>query len=115
MSYLQRLPVNALKIDQSFIREGGPSAQARPLVQAIVAAFRSLGLEVVAEGVETAGQHASVCASGCDILQGFFLSKPVNPADLERFFQTGEEAAIRKIEIGNWLTASVSEAAILAR
>ncbi|MDQ6664676.1 MAG: EAL domain-containing protein [Acidobacteriota bacterium] len=99
LSYLQRLPVNAVKIDQSFIREGGTFAHALPLVQAIVAASRSLGLEVVAEGVETAGQHESVCSSGCDIIQGFFLSQPVLPSDLESFFPLGKDPALQKFEI----------------
>lgn len=79
LSYLQRLEVNTLKIDRSFVwamdHKGGP------LVKAIVQLAHELELRVVAEGVETAGQLAGVTGFGCDSVQGYFLAKPLGAGD----------------------------------
>ena len=78
LSYLNRLPIDALKIDRSFITElsGGSDT----IVTAVIALGHSLGLKVIAEGVETADQLAYLASRGCDEMQGFLFSKPV-PAD----------------------------------
>jgi diguanylate cyclase (GGDEF)-like protein len=80
LSYLQRLPLHELKIDRSFIiaipQDGGRA----PLVDAIIAMARSLGLTVVAEGVETAQQLEYLRRLGCDQCQGYVFSKPL-PAE----------------------------------
>jgi diguanylate cyclase (GGDEF)-like protein len=78
LSYLNRLPIDTLKIDRSFITElsGGSDT----IVTAVIALGHSLGLKVIAEGVETADQLAYLASRGCDEMQGYLFSKPV-PAD----------------------------------
>ncbi len=78
LSYLNRLPIDALKIDRSFITElsGGSDT----IVTAVISLGHSLGLKVIAEGVETADQLAYLASRGCDEMQGFLFSRPV-PAD----------------------------------
>lgn len=83
LAYLQRLPVATLKIDRSFIREmSGDGAQSPNLtmVGAIITMAHGLGLEVVAEGVETETQRALLAERQCDLIQGYLVSKPL-PAD----------------------------------
>jgi len=78
--YLQRFPVHALKIDQSFVRDIGKDPNDMALVTAIIAMATSLQLEVIAEGVETPQQAQLLMANGCHEAQGFYYSKAV-PAD----------------------------------
>lgn len=81
LSYLSRLPVNTLKIDRSFVREIGPdaaaTARAQAIIKAITAMSQTLGLSVVAEGIETDEQLAMLRQIGCDVGQGYLFSKPV--------------------------------------
>jgi EAL domain-containing protein (putative c-di-GMP-specific phosphodiesterase class I) len=86
LSYLDRFPLDELKIDRSFIMQiRGPDDRAA-IITAIIAMAHSLGLKVVAEGIETEAQLAFLKAQGCDEFQGYLKSKPV-PADefTERF------------------------------
>lgn len=85
LSYLQRLPVHALKIDQSFVREIVSASDDAVIVKTIIAMARSLGLKVVAEGVETPQQMAFLRRQGCDEAQGFLISHPLPAADLLPF------------------------------
>lgn len=80
LSYLQRFPVGALKIDRSFISNIGIQGEDSEIVQTIVTLARKLGMEVVAEGVETAEQLAQLKALGCTDGQGqgYFFSKPLD-------------------------------------
>lgn len=80
LSYLQRLPLHELKIDRSFITAIPPDGGRAPLVDAIIAMAHSLGLIVVAEGVETAQQLDYLRRQGCDQCQGYHFSKPL-PAE----------------------------------
>ena len=73
LSYLQRFPLYALKIDQSFVQD----EKAAAIVEVIISLGRKLGLRVVAEGVETSGQFASLKEKGCEIYQGYYFGKPV--------------------------------------
>lgn len=75
-SYLQKLPVDAIKIDRSFIQYLEFDPMARSVVNGMVALAHSIGLRVVVEGVETAGQLESLCDSGADEIQGFLLGFP---------------------------------------
>jgi EAL domain-containing protein (putative c-di-GMP-specific phosphodiesterase class I) len=76
MTYLHKLPVNQLKIDMSFVHDipGGGEA----ITIAIIAMAHSLGLTVIAEGVETRAQLDFLCRAGCDGLQGYLLSQPLS-------------------------------------
>ena len=77
LSYLQRCPVDVLKIDQSFVQDIAPSTDGAPLVRAVIAMGKSLGCRVVAEGVETTNQYAYLRAEHCDEGQGYHFSPPV--------------------------------------
>ncbi|HEX5361606.1 MAG TPA: EAL domain-containing protein [Fluviicoccus sp.] len=80
LSYLKRFPIDILKIDQSFIFEIGHNENDEAIVRAIFAMAQSLGLKVVAEGVETEEHMEFLRAESCDLVQGFYISRPV-PAD----------------------------------
>ncbi|HEX7634957.1 MAG TPA: EAL domain-containing protein, partial [Noviherbaspirillum sp.] len=81
LAYLQRFPVHALKIDQSFVRNIGRDKNATALVTAIIAMANSLHMKVLAEGVETSQQIAFLMSRGCPSAQGFYYSEAV-PADV---------------------------------
>ena len=90
LSYLAQLPVQTLKIDRAFISKlGGPDANSK-VVEAIIALGKAMGLEVVAEGVETDQQYAIVRKLGCDLVQGYFIAKPM-PANQLRAWCGGYE------------------------
>ncbi|MBD2534266.1 EAL domain-containing protein [Nostoc flagelliforme FACHB-838] len=78
LSYLHRFPLNTLKIDRSFIKRIGDDVENLEIVQAIVTLAHSLGMEVTAEGVETAEQLAQLKVLKCEYVQGYFFSKPIN-------------------------------------
>ena len=80
LGYLKRLPVNELKLDKSFVSDLEREASDRALADAVISIGQSLGLQVVAEGVETPGQRDWLARAGCDIAQGF-LYTPALPAD----------------------------------
>jgi diguanylate cyclase (GGDEF)-like protein len=84
LSYLRQLPLQCLKIDQSFIRSMLQDANAEKLTQAIVVMGNALKMSVVAEGVETREQMNWLLAHGCHIGQGYFFSPPVPPEDVHR-------------------------------
>ncbi len=85
MSYLKQYPVDVLKIDQSFVSGIGRDARDVAIIRAIIDLGRSLGLTVLAEGVETAAQAGFLRAYGCDCVQGFFFSTPIPAADVPAF------------------------------
>ena len=80
LSYLRSFPVDLLKVDQSFVAGLGAEGGDEAIVSAIIKLAHTLGLEAVAEGVETAAQLARLRALGCNLAQGFYLAKPM-PAD----------------------------------
>ena len=77
LSYLKRFPLDTLKIDRSFFQDMQPGNSEHSLVEAIISMARSLGLKVVAEGVENAAQMQMLGAMGCHYGQGYFLSRPI--------------------------------------
>ena len=83
LTYLKTLPVDTLKIDRSFVRDLGTNTRDRAIVQAIVALAHALGLEVVAEGVETATAASTLLDLGCHRAQGFLLSRPLDSTAME--------------------------------
>jgi len=88
LSYLKRLPVHALKVDQSFVRGVTTNAHDAAIATAIIVLAHNLGLTVVAEGVETREQMEFLRDRGCDELQGFLFGTPFAPADAARALTT---------------------------
>lgn len=87
LSQLSRLPVSVLKIDRAFVDGIDRSAENRAIVQAIAGLARSLGLKLVAEGVETMEQHQELESYGCDLLQGYHFSRPVGVETFATLFE----------------------------
>ena len=84
LTYLKRLPVSVLKIDQAFVRGLGRDASDTAIVKSVIDLAHALGLVVVAEGVEDADQVVHLRALGCDLAQGYFFARPQPAEDLER-------------------------------
>src|SRR5204863_8016030 len=78
LSYLSRFPVDMLKVDRSFVEKIATDSQSAELVQTIVQLGGSLGLHMVADGIENAEQLAALRRIGCRFGQGFLFSKPVS-------------------------------------
>ncbi len=83
LAYLTNMPISELKIDRSFIRELGLAPKSSDIVTAIVALARSLGLRVVAEGVETLRQMDVLHRLGCRLMQGFLFSRPIPAEEMQ--------------------------------
>ncbi len=78
-SYLKRFPINSLKIDQAFIRDLITDPNDAAIVKAIISMAQSLGIKTIAEGVETLEQKEFLLAYGCDLMQGYYFSRPLLP------------------------------------
>lgn len=87
LSYLKQFPLKILKIDQSFIRDIQSNKKNESLIMAIIAMARSIGLEVVAEGVEKGEQLEFLRNQLCDNVQGYLLSHPVSASDMTRLLE----------------------------
>jgi diguanylate cyclase (GGDEF)-like protein/PAS domain S-box-containing protein len=84
LSYLHRFPINTLKIDRSFVTRMADNNENREIVRTIVTLAQTLGMDVVAEGVETQEQLMMLRTLGCENGQGYFFSKPVDPKGAEK-------------------------------
>jgi len=89
LAYLTRLPLDQLKIDQSFVRNLGVRHSDGLIVQTIVGMARNLGLEVIAEGVESAVQKELLAEQGCTLYQGYLFARPAPVAVLEALMEAG--------------------------
>jgi EAL domain-containing protein (putative c-di-GMP-specific phosphodiesterase class I) len=87
LAYLTTLPISELKVDRSFVRDLGVTPQSSAVVTAIIALARSLGLRVVAEGVETLRQMEVLHRLGCGVMQGFLFSRAVAADELRRWLE----------------------------
>lgn len=91
LSYLRRFPIDALKIDRSFVTDLEDSEHGAAICAAIIAMSRQLGLTVIAEGVETRAQVEFLQSHDCDEIQGFLISKPIPAAEFEEKFLAKSE------------------------
>jgi len=89
LSYLRKFPIDALKIDQSFVRQITSAPDDTSIVTAVISMGRSLKLRVVAEGVETREELAFLQTHLCDEAQGYYFSSPVVPQQFARLLRTG--------------------------
>jgi EAL domain-containing protein (putative c-di-GMP-specific phosphodiesterase class I) len=87
LAYLTTLPISELKIDRGFIRDLGMTPQSSAVVTAIIALARSLGLRVIAEGVENLRQMEVLHRLGCGVMQGFLFSKPKPPDEIQAWLE----------------------------
>jgi len=87
LGYLRRFPIDRLKIDRSFIDDVPASQHDSTIAKAIISLAHNLGLNVIAEGVETRAQLAFLAENACDEIQGYLLSKPLDETALRRFVQ----------------------------
>jgi diguanylate cyclase (GGDEF)-like protein/PAS domain S-box-containing protein len=90
LSYLKRLPIQKLKIDQSFIRDITVDPNDTAITVAIINMARSLDLETIAEGIETAGQLSLLKNKGCRLGQGFYFSEPLSARELLPLLQRND-------------------------
>lgn len=95
LSCLHELPVNQVKIDRSFVSQALTSNYHRVMIAATINMARTLGLQTVAEGIETTEQAALMADLGCGKGQGYLFSRPLNAGDLERWAQARTSPAIR--------------------
>jgi len=89
LAYLKRLPIQVLKLDRAFVRDIESDENDAAISAATLALAHSLGLQVVAEGIETEGQSAFLRAHGCDLLQGYLYGRPEPAAALTARWQAG--------------------------
>jgi EAL domain-containing protein (putative c-di-GMP-specific phosphodiesterase class I) len=87
--YLKRMPVDSLKIDQTFIAGLGEDPGDEAIVSGVISLGHALGLKVVAEGVETEEQLARLREMGCDLAQGYHFAKPLPSEDIEKLLVEG--------------------------
>lgn len=82
LSYLNAFAVDKIKIDRAFVERIGSHQDAEKVIRAIIRLGRTLGLKVIAEGVETEAQRAELAASGCGLIQGYLNGAPARPEDI---------------------------------
>jgi diguanylate cyclase len=85
LAYLRELPVDELKLDRSFVFAIADDRRAAAIVRSTVQLAHSLGMQMVAEGVETEAALGELRRFGCDLAQGYLLSRPVPASELERW------------------------------
>jgi len=95
LSYLQRFPLDKLKIDRSFVAALGDSGNGGVIIQAIVALGRALGLSVTVEGIETDQQRVLLRLAGCDEMQGFLFARPAPAKAIDRLIARSKAGGVR--------------------
>jgi EAL domain-containing protein (putative c-di-GMP-specific phosphodiesterase class I) len=91
LAHLKRFPVDVIKIDRSFVSKLETHAGDAAIVRAVLSLAQSLGIKVVAEGVETAEQVALLREQGCNLVQGYHVSRPMPARDVPKFITAREQ------------------------
>ncbi|MDF3020379.1 MAG: response regulator receiver protein [Steroidobacteraceae bacterium] len=99
LAYLKHFPIEALKIDRSFVADLGRDSNDAAICAAIIAMGRQLGLKIVAEGVESAEQLQFLATHGCTLAQGFYIARPVEAPEMTRLLRIGEKDSAPLIEV----------------
>ena len=102
LTYLHEFPLNALKIDKNFVQSVESRDRGGPISKMIIGLGQNLGLEVIAEGVETEAQLEYMREHGCDVAQGYLYARPESPEDLTPWLQANQcvsETYVRSIPI----------------
>jgi EAL domain-containing protein (putative c-di-GMP-specific phosphodiesterase class I) len=97
LAYLKDLPVSELKIDRKFVNNMTEDGDDAFIVRSTIDLGRNLGLQVVAEGVETQAVWDQLAALGCDVAQGYFLTRPLPPADLTEWLVARRQDSVRSV------------------
>ncbi|MBH68175.1 MAG: diguanylate cyclase [Rhodospirillaceae bacterium] len=90
LSYLHTFPIDTLKVDRSFVNDMGRNYRNMEIIRTITMLAHNLKLDVIAEGVETAEQHAQLSALGCQYAQGFYFSRPIDSDNATNLIQLGQ-------------------------
>jgi EAL domain-containing protein (putative c-di-GMP-specific phosphodiesterase class I) len=98
LGYLRRFPIDRLKIDRSFIDDVPASQHDATIAKAIISLAHNLNLSVIAEGVETRAQLGFLAENGCDEIQGYLLSKPLDETALIRFV-AGDRPSLHEVAV----------------
>ncbi|MCC6706519.1 MAG: EAL domain-containing protein [Gammaproteobacteria bacterium] len=98
LAQLKRMPVDELKIDKSFVLHLNESSDDRVIVKSTIDLAHTLGLKVVAEGVETVDAWHCLRQLGCDVAQGYLIAKPLAPAEFERFLRANGQSCVTLTE-----------------
>jgi diguanylate cyclase (GGDEF)-like protein len=107
--YLKRFPACELKIDRGFVKNLGAGSDDSAIVSAIIGLGRSLGLNIVAEGVETEAQHAFLATLGCHTMQGYWIARPMPAQDVVRIFNPAHSAATAKPKVESAARPAVTQ------
>jgi EAL domain-containing protein (putative c-di-GMP-specific phosphodiesterase class I) len=89
LAHLTRLSVHRLKIDRRFVRDIGTGGVPNPIARTVIGLAHGLGMQTVAEGVETEAQRDYLAEHGCDIMQGYLIAKPLTPEGAEAYLSRG--------------------------
>jgi EAL domain-containing protein (putative c-di-GMP-specific phosphodiesterase class I) len=100
LAYLKKMPVDVIKIDKSFVFGMLENRADYQIIMSTIAMVKNLGLQVIAEGVETSAQLRSLTENDCDIIQGYYFSKPIPETKLMEFLDT-------KIVNGYWKVSAL--------
>jgi diguanylate cyclase (GGDEF)-like protein/PAS domain S-box-containing protein len=118
LGYLKRLPVNQIKIDKSFVKEMALDEDDAMIVRSTIELTHNLGLTVVAEGVETQEALDQLASLGCDAAQGFYISRPVPPSELNQWFTEngpfqGLDPSIDRVRFPVWRNYSCGPTVVI--
>ena len=109
LAYIKKMPIDVIKIDQSFVFGMLENHADYQIIMSTIAMVKNLGLTVIAEGVETAAQLRSLFEHNCDIIQGYYFSKPIPEAELNDFIKTHIREGYWKTQVEKQPTSTTSK------